>query len=82
MTGENCIFHSGSESDSLPNRELPNRESIKLIAIGSPEGVNEIIHQLHVLNARDATTWSRFLPTPKSPSLRRGRQITLLIYFQ
>ena len=59
MTGENCIFNSGSESDSLPNRE-----SIKLIAIGSPEGVNEIIHQLHVLNFRDATTWSRFLPTP------------------
>ncbi|WP_416671154.1 hypothetical protein [Egbenema bharatensis] len=64
MTGENCIFNSGSESDSLPNRELPNRESIKLVAIGSHEGVNEIIHQLHVLNFRDATTWSRFLPTP------------------
>jgi hypothetical protein len=59
MTGENCIFNSGSEFDSLPNRE-----SIKLIAIGSPEGVNEIIHHLHVLNFRDATTWSRFLPTP------------------
>ncbi|WP_416674903.1 hypothetical protein [Egbenema bharatensis] len=64
MTGENCIFNSGSESDSLPHQELPNRESIKLIAIGSPEGVNEIIHHLHVLNFRDATTWSRFLPTP------------------
>jgi hypothetical protein len=59
MTGENCIFSFGSESDSLPHRE-----SIKLVAIGSPEGVNEIIHQLHVLNVRDATTWSRFLPTP------------------
>ncbi|PSB05692.1 hypothetical protein C7B76_30980 [filamentous cyanobacterium CCP2] len=59
MTGENFILSSGSETDSLPDRE-----SIKLIAIGSPNGVNEIIHQLHVLNVRDATTWSRFLPTP------------------
>jgi hypothetical protein len=81
MTGENCIFNSGSESDSLPNRGLPNRKSIKLVAIGSPEGVNEIIHQLHVLNVRDATTWSRFLPTPNPPEVmkinthyrRRGR---------
>ncbi|PSB09072.1 hypothetical protein C7B76_25725 [filamentous cyanobacterium CCP2] len=59
MTGENLIFNPGSETDSLPDRE-----SIKLIAIGSPEGVNELIHQLHNLNFRDATTWSRFLPTP------------------
>ncbi|PSB06715.1 hypothetical protein C7B76_29195 [filamentous cyanobacterium CCP2] len=59
MTGENFIPNFGSESDSLPDRE-----SIKLIAIGSPNGVNEIIHQLHILNFRDATTWSRFLPTP------------------
>jgi hypothetical protein len=59
MTGENFIFHNGSEFDSLPDRE-----SLKLVAIGSPEGVNEMIHQLHVLNFREATTWSRFLPTP------------------
>lgn len=59
MTGENFIFPPGSESDSLPDREL-----IRLIAIGSVEGVNELIHQLHLLNFREATTWSSFLPTP------------------
>ncbi|WP_416669166.1 hypothetical protein [Egbenema bharatensis] len=66
MTGENFIFSPGSEFGSLPHRE-----SIKLIAIGSPAGVNEIIHQLHVLNVRDATTWSRFLPTPNSTEVMK-----------
>jgi hypothetical protein len=59
MTGENFIFTPGSEPDSLPDREL-----IKLVAIGSVNGVNEVIHQLHILDFRDAITWSRFLPTP------------------
>jgi hypothetical protein len=59
MSGENFIFPPGSEPDSLPDREL-----IRIIAIGSVDGVNELIHQLHLLNFREATTWSGFLPTP------------------
>lgn len=59
MTYEYNLFGSGDEDISLPDRE-----PVRLILISSAEGVRENIHRLHLLNYREATTWSRLLATP------------------
>lgn len=42
----------------------PNRETIKLLAIGSRKGVTHVIHLLHVKSFAEAGAWSPFLPAP------------------
>jgi hypothetical protein len=59
MTEENPMLH-GLDA-SYPSQ----REPVRFVVISSPAGVREVIHQLHVLRVRDATTWSPLLPMPE-----------------
>ncbi|PSB07808.1 hypothetical protein C7B76_27445 [filamentous cyanobacterium CCP2] len=41
-----------------------NRESVKILVIGSRQGVNKIVHRLHQLQFAEFNEWSRLLPAP------------------
>lgn len=42
----------------------PERESVRLLAIGSRQGVTHVIHQLHKLGFAEVGAWSPLLPGP------------------
>lgn len=42
----------------------PNRETVRLLAIGSRTGVQHVIHVLHIKNVAVAGDWSPLLPGP------------------
>lgn len=42
----------------------PDRETIRLLAIGSRRGVQHVIHLLHIRNVAAAGDWSPLLPGP------------------
>ncbi|MBW4421430.1 MAG: hypothetical protein KME13_19720 [Myxacorys californica WJT36-NPBG1] len=46
--------------------ESSNSDRLRLLAIGSREGVIETIHTLHVLGYAEAGAWSPVLPVPNS----------------
>jgi hypothetical protein len=39
-------------------------EKVRLLVIGSAEGVTEVIHTLHALGYAEPRAWSRILPIP------------------
>jgi hypothetical protein len=43
-----------------------NDDRLRLLAIGSREGVTETIHTLHVLGYAEVGAWSPMLPVPNS----------------
>lgn len=49
--------------DSSVNSE-PERESVRLLAIGSRQRVISVIHRLHKLNFAEVGAWSPLLPGP------------------
>jgi hypothetical protein len=40
-------------------------ESVRLLVIGSRQGVTKVIHKLHWVNFAEVGSWSRLLPGPK-----------------
>ena len=44
----------------------PNRERLRHLLIGSPDGVRSTIHSLHILNYADQANWSRMISIPGS----------------
>ncbi|MBW4542669.1 MAG: hypothetical protein KME43_26605 [Myxacorys chilensis ATA2-1-KO14] len=46
--------------------ESVNGDRLRLLAIGTREGVTETIHTLHVLGYAEAGAWSPVLPVPNS----------------
>jgi hypothetical protein len=46
--------------------ESGKNDRLRLLAIGSREGVTETIHTLHVLGYADVGAWSPMLPMPNS----------------
>ena len=46
--------------------ETANGDRVRLLAIGSREGVTETIHTLHVLGYAEVGAWSPMLPVPNS----------------
>jgi hypothetical protein len=46
-----------------PVEPLSDREPVKILVVGSREGVLRIIHTLHTRGFADANEWSRLLPT-------------------
>lgn len=51
----------------LPDAETPNTEtyeSLRVLIIGSAEGVTETIHNLHARGFAEASAWSTLLPAP------------------
>jgi hypothetical protein len=74
-------FLSNFSIESNPPNDSPaiptgDREKFKLIAVGSAEGIREMIHRIHVCGIAEAGAWSRLLPTPNSAELMS----VLLIY--
>ncbi|MEM9009245.1 MAG: hypothetical protein AAGE59_37810, partial [Cyanobacteria bacterium P01_F01_bin.86] len=45
---------------------LPEREPLRHLIIGSPEGVRSAIHQLHVLKYAEQLAWSQLIVIPAS----------------
>ena len=43
---------------------VPSREPVRLMAIGSKEGVLRVIHTLHRLRFAEVSEWSPLLPAP------------------
>ena len=60
---------NASETPAVPVSPSPspeptsNRESVKILIIGSPKGVNNIIHTLYRLKFAEVTQWSSLQPT-------------------
>ncbi|MDY6783053.1 MAG: hypothetical protein SW833_10985 [Cyanobacteriota bacterium] len=64
------------ETASLPagNNPPPSGdecELVRLLVIGSPDGVNAIIRRLYVLGFARVDEWSRLLPAPNSNEVMR-----------
>ena len=49
----------------------PNRESVRLLLIGSRPGINHVIKRFHCLNVAEMDAWSRFLDGPKPGKVMR-----------
>ena len=68
------LLCSSNSSQSSPQRSPidlrvdspPDRERLRLILIGTADGVREMIHRLHQANIAEAGSWSRLLPVPNS----------------
>ncbi len=52
--------------NSPSSSNFGERERLRLILIGSTEGVREMIHRQHQAGIADAGSWSRLLPAPNS----------------
>ena len=52
--------------DDIPSYANPERERIRLIIMGSAEGVREQIYRMHQREIADVGSWSRLLPVPDS----------------
>lgn len=60
-----------SRESSAPT---PHRETVKILLIGSPRSVTNIIHTLHRLEFAEATAWS-----PLQPTSNPGEVVSILI---
>ncbi|MEO0984866.1 MAG: hypothetical protein AAFY20_04880 [Cyanobacteria bacterium J06639_14] len=61
---------------------LPEREQLRHLIIGSPEGVRSTIHTLHVLNYAEQLRWSQLITIPTSGLMitpRQGEVMSFLI---
>jgi len=71
--------NSSDKSEIRVSREAyieptSSRESVKILVIGSPKGVNNIIHTLYRLNFAQISEWSSLQPTPNP-----GEVVSILI---
>jgi len=72
---------SGPQTRSpINNIDLPQKEELRHILLGSPSAIRQVIHQLHTLHYVDPTLWSpitaisdRLVITPE-----QGEAISLL----
>lgn len=49
----------------------PEREKIRIMVLGSLEGVNQIVHLLHKLRFAEVQQWSQPLPTGRPGEVMR-----------
>lgn len=66
-----------SNTDEIPlrtSREASSRESVKVLIMGSPKGVNNIIQTLYRLGFAEVTAWSSLQPTANP-----GEVVSILI---
>ncbi len=63
----------------------PQREPLRHILIGSPEGVKQTIHTLYALNYCEPGLWSRLLTIPENGVLitpEQGAVMSYLIHYR
>jgi hypothetical protein len=72
-------FVSDSTGSARPNSEpeIPKRERIQYMIVGSPEAVNEQIRKFHVLKMARIDEWS-----PPQPAQHPGEVITILTRYR
>jgi hypothetical protein len=68
---ETPTLHISREPSTIPTT---NRESVKILLIGSPGGVNNIIQTLYRLRFAEVTEWS-----PLQPTANPGEVVSILI---
>jgi hypothetical protein len=68
---ETPTLHISRETTSAPTS---NRESVKILLIGSPRGVNNMIQTLYCLKFAEVTEW-----TPLQPTAKPGEVVSILI---
>jgi len=51
-------------AEQAPDRELPDREPLRVLVIGSRKGVTHTIQTLHRLRFAEVREWSPLLPGP------------------
>jgi hypothetical protein len=61
-------------SSNVATQSPPSRESVKILLIGSPGGVNNIIQTLYRLRFAEVTEWS-----PLQPTANPGEVVSILI---
>lgn len=61
-------------SVSHPSDSQPRRESVKILIIGSPQGVKHTIYTLYCLGFAPVTAWS-----PPQPTANPGEVASLLV---
>ena len=70
-TIQQAIYQASLEGDIPQQTEQtanqPQRQTVKLLLIGSPEVVTSIIHHLQLIGYAEVGEWSRSLPFPSSP---------------
>jgi hypothetical protein len=52
----------------LLSASTPEGEKVRLLVIGSAEGVMEVMHTLHSLGYAEVGDWSPVLPIPDEPA--------------
>jgi hypothetical protein len=64
LSGTSQGMTEGSAKDlPRPNKE-PGKESVRLLVIGSRQGITNVIQTLHVLGFAEVGAWSPYLPGP------------------
>jgi len=76
LRGAELNPHTRNQS---PETQLPHREPIKHLLIGSPKAVTSTIHHLQIVGYANVGDWSPLLPTPNSGEVMSilSRQILL-----
>jgi hypothetical protein len=59
-------LNSPSVEKDLSYAQFPERERLRILIIGSRDGVIETIHDLHGRGFAEAGAWSPLLPAPSS----------------
>ena len=66
---ENFLLSTSNVSNLAPDvvgtEQLPDRESLRILIIGSRQGVTGTIQTLHRLRFAEVREWSPLLPGPK-----------------
>lgn len=60
QTNPTLLISADKDSQAIE----PNREPVRLMAIGSRDGVLRVIHTLHHLRFAEVREWSPLLPAP------------------
>lgn len=76
MDHKGCMSHQCFVSESFTSTEEPaklasstkepDRESVRVMVMGSRQGVLHVIHTLHVLGFAEVGAWSPLLPAPRA----------------
>jgi alkanesulfonate monooxygenase SsuD/methylene tetrahydromethanopterin reductase-like flavin-dependent oxidoreductase (luciferase family) len=72
-------FLSDSTGSDCPNPEPaePERERVRMLIIGSPDGIREKIHTLYALGFAEVDAWSPLQIEPKS-----GEMMSILTQYR
>jgi hypothetical protein len=61
-------------------RSQPQREPLRHILLGSPDGVRQAIHRLHVLDYVEQRQWSQLIAVPESGLVMTPEQGEVMSY--